>query len=184
MRKLLAMKGLPGTDYRVTELLGSSARFDCLKRGECDAVPLGQPDDLIAVSQGYTRLGASTEAMPAFQFQVIAARRSWAATHSGAIVRFVRALGRAFRYIRDPANRAETLAALIELTGSSEDIARQTLALYFEPDRGVLPKRAEIDPEGLAQVIAFMGEAGLIERPLPPPRRFMDLQYLRAAGVR
>ncbi len=26
---------------------------------------------------------------------------------------------------------------MVAVTGSSEDIARQTLALYFEPDRGV-----------------------------------------------
>ena len=71
-------KGLRDTDYQVKELVGTPVRFDCLKRGECDAVPLGQPDDLIAVHQGYRRLGDSTEAIAAFQFQVIAARRGWA----------------------------------------------------------------------------------------------------------
>jgi hypothetical protein len=61
--------------------------------------------------------------------------------------------------------------------------ARQTLALYFEPDRGVVPKQAEIDLKGLAQVIAFMGEGGAITPPLPQPEWFVDLQYLRAAGA-
>jgi hypothetical protein len=28
-----------------------------------------------------------------------------------------------------------------------------------------------------------MGEGGLIAPPLPAPERFVDLQYLRAAGV-
>jgi hypothetical protein len=46
-----------------------------------------------------------------------------------------------------------------------------------------MPKRAEIDLKGLAQVIAFMGEGGVIEPPLPAPERFVDLQYLRAAGA-
>jgi hypothetical protein len=46
-----------------------------------------------------------------------------------------------------------------------------------------MPKRAEINLEGLAQVIAFMGEGGAIEPPLPAPERFVDLQYLRAAGA-
>jgi hypothetical protein len=32
-------------------------------------------------------------------------------------------------------------------------------------------------------VIAFMGEGGAIKAPLPAPERFVDLQYLRAAGV-
>ena len=28
-----------------------------------------------------------------------------------------------------------------------------------------------------------MGEGGVIKPPLPPPDRFVDLQYLRAAGA-
>ena len=92
---------------------------------------------------------------------------------------------RRFRFIHDPANRGEVATAIVELTGSSDQIARQTLALYFEPDRGVVPKQAEIDLKGLAQVIAFMGEGGAINitPPLPQPERFVDLQYLRAAGA-
>jgi len=68
--------------------------------------------------------------------------------------------------------------SIVETTGSSQAIAEQSLALFFEPDRNVLPKQGEIDVKGLAQVIAFMGEAGTLEDPLPPPERFFDLQYL------
>jgi ABC-type nitrate/sulfonate/bicarbonate transport system substrate-binding protein len=183
MRKLLALKGLGEADYSVKELVGTPVRFDCLKRGECDAVPLGQPEDFVAIGQGYRRLGVSTEAVGAFQFQVIAARRAWAQANKDAVVRFLRAVGAAFRFIRDPANRGEVTKAIVELTGSSDEIARQTLALYFEPDRGVMPKQGEIDLKGLAQVISFLGEGGAIRPPLPDPDRFVDLQYLRAAGL-
>jgi ABC-type nitrate/sulfonate/bicarbonate transport system substrate-binding protein len=183
MRKLLALNGLGEGNYSVKELVGTPVRFECLKRGECDAVPLGQPEDFIAIDGGYRRLGVSTDAVAAFQFQVIAARRAWAQTNKDAVVRFVRGLAAAFRFIHDPANRGEVATAIVELTGSSDQIARQTLALYFEPDRGVVPKQAEIDLKGLAQVIAFMGEGGAITPPLPQPERFVDLQYLRAAGA-
>src|SRR6516225_4005947 len=59
MRKLLALKGLRDADYTVKELVGTPVRFDCLKRGECDAVPLGQPEDFLSIAQGYRRLGLS-----------------------------------------------------------------------------------------------------------------------------
>jgi ABC-type nitrate/sulfonate/bicarbonate transport system substrate-binding protein len=183
MRKLLALKGLSAADYRVKELVGTPVRFDCLKRGECDGVPLGQPDDLIALSQGYRRLGTSTEAVSAFQFQLLAVKRSWAAANRDTLVRFIKAIGASFRFIRDPANRDEVVQTMVAVTGASEAIARQTLTLYLEPDRGVLPKQAEVNMPGLAQVIAFMGEAGVVKPPLPGPERFIDLQYLRAAGV-
>jgi ABC-type nitrate/sulfonate/bicarbonate transport system substrate-binding protein len=183
-RKLLALKGLGESDYRVKELVGTPVRAACLKSGECDAVPLGQPEDLIAVKDGYRRLGGSTEAVASFQFEVIAARRDFAQSHAKAMTRFVRALADAFRYIADPGHRDDFAKAVVALTGSSDDIARQTLALYFDPDRGVLPRQAEIDMKGLAQVIAFMAEGGTIKPPLPAPERFVDLQYLADAGVK
>jgi len=183
MRKLLALKGLSDADYRIKELVGTPVRAACLKSGECDAVPLGQPEDLIAVKDGYRRLGLSTEAVASFQFEVIAARRDFAETHVPAMIGFVSALADAFRFIRDPAHRDDAIKAIVALTGTSEDIARATLALYLDPDRGVLPQHAEIDLGGLAQVIAFMGEGGTIKPPLPAPEQFVDLQYLRAAGA-
>jgi hypothetical protein len=72
---------------------------------------------------------------------------------------------------------------ILDTTGSSEEIARQTLQLYFEPERGVVPRQAEIDIKGFAQVIQTMGEAGELKAPLPAVERFVDLQYLRAAGM-
>jgi len=72
---------------------------------------------------------------------------------------------------------------ILDTTGSSEEIARQTLALYFEPERGVFPKQGELDLKGLGQVIQFMGETGDIKPPRPSAERFVDLQYLRAAGL-
>jgi NitT/TauT family transport system substrate-binding protein len=183
-RKLLALKGLSEADYRVKPLVGTPVRFECLKRGECDAVPLGQPDDLKAIAQGFRRLGVSSEAVSTFQFEVIAAKRSWAQANADKVVRFVRALAAAFRFIRDPAHRDAVAKDIVELTGSTDAVARETLKLYFEPDRGVLPKAAEIDMNGLSQVIAFMGEGGVIKAPLPTAERFVDRQYLRAAGVK
>jgi NitT/TauT family transport system substrate-binding protein len=183
-RKLIAMNGLKDSDYRVTELVGTPARFACLKSGECDATPLGQPEDFQAIGQGYHRLGLSTDAVPESVMTVSAVRRGWAAQHKDAVVHFVRAFADAFRFIRDPANRAAVITIITDSTGTSEAIARDTLALYYEPDRGVFPREAEINMTGLAQVIQFMGEVGQIKGALPPPERFVDLSYLEASGVR
>lgn len=183
MRKLLAMNGLRDGDFRVKELVGTPVRFECLKKGECDAVPLGQPDDFNAIDLGFGRLGASTDAVSRFEFTVVAVRRDWAAAHKEAVTGVVRALAASFRFIRAVANHDAVAKAIVETTGTSEKTARAILALYFEPDRGVMPKAAELDLEGLAQVIAFMGDAGALKAPLPAPGRFVDEQYLRAAGV-
>ncbi len=182
-RKLLILHGLKESDFRVKELVGTPARFECLKKGDCDGVPLGQPDDFVALKQGYRRLGVSTDAVANFQFTVSAVRRPWAAANKDVVVRYIRALASAYPYMRDPSNRDEVARVVVETTGSSDDIARQTLGLYFEPERGVFPKQGELDLKGLGKVIEFMGEARELKAPLPPPERFVDLQYLGMAGI-
>jgi ABC-type nitrate/sulfonate/bicarbonate transport system substrate-binding protein len=184
MRKLLALKGLKATDYQVKELVGTPVRFDCLKKGDCDGVPLGQPEDFNAIAQGFGRLGVSTEAIANFEFTVIVTRRDWAESHKPVVTGFVRSMANSFRFIRDPANREAVAQAIVASSGTSAETARAILALYFEPERGVMPKAAELDLKGLSQVIAFMGEGGILPAPLPSPERFVDFQYLRAAGVR
>lgn len=183
-RKLLALRGLRREDFRVKTIEGTPARYGCLRRGECDAVPLGQPHDLQALKEGYRLLGLSTEVVPEFLYTVTAVRRSWADANKDVLVRYLRALGAAFKFIRDPANRKAVVKIIVATTDSPADIAEQSLKLFFDPERNVLPKQGEINLKGLAQVIAFMGEAGTIKAPLPSPERFVDLQYLRLAGIK
>jgi len=182
-RRLLALNGIRGADFQVKIVSGTPARIDCLMRSLCDAVPLGQPQDFVAMDRGFRLLGRTNDAVPAFLYTVTAVRRSWAQSHKDAVVRYVRALSAAFQFIRDPAHRSEVVTLLAQAAGTSDTSARHTLALYLDPDRQVLPLRGELDLAGLKQVIAFMAEARLIALPLPLPERFVDLQYLRAAAI-
>jgi ABC-type nitrate/sulfonate/bicarbonate transport system substrate-binding protein len=184
MHKLLAQHGIGPRDIQVKTIDGTPARLNCLRRKECAAVPLGQPQDLVAQSEGFRLLGDSTQAMPEHLYTVTAARRSWAAANQDAVVRYVRALAAAFRIIRDPARRDAVVKVIVETNGVTPAIAERTLALYFNPERKVLPRQGEIDLAGLARVIAFMGEAGQLKPPLPAPERFVELRYLRLAGVK
>ena len=182
-RKLLKAHGIEAKDFRFRTIDGTPSRFNCLTRGECAAVPLGQPQDLLALGQGYRLLGSSLEVVPDFVYTVTAVRRSWAATHRDALLRYVRALAASFAFIRDPARRKEVIQAIVQSNNVGADIAARVLALYFEPERRVLPQSGEIDMKGFAEVIAFMGEAGLLKAPLPAAGRFVDLQYLRDSGA-
>jgi ABC-type nitrate/sulfonate/bicarbonate transport system substrate-binding protein len=183
MVKLLSIHGLDRGSYAVKIIEGTPARLNCLRRGECDAVVLGQPQDLQAIQDGYTLLSRSDEAVPDYLYTVTAVRRSWADTHREVTSRFVRAMSATNDFIRDPKNRDRVIKVIVEMTNASSDIAGKTLDLFFQPGRHVLPDRATIDLNGLQKVIAMMGEEGLIGKPLPQAARFVDLQYLRAAGV-
>ena len=182
-RMLLAKHGVKQGDYRTKEVVGSNARGGCLVGGECDAVPLGQPDDLVLVQKGFRKLGDSLEVLPVQQFNVLAARRAWAAANKDRVARMARAYGAAFRFLRDPANRNEIADLIAATTGAPVEVARRILALYYEPDRGVMPRQAEINMAGMAKVVEMLAETGQIAGPPPRLERFVDLQYLQAAGL-
>jgi ABC-type nitrate/sulfonate/bicarbonate transport system substrate-binding protein len=177
------MNGINRDDFRSRFVDGTPDRLVCLTKGDCDAVPLGQPQDFVAMRRGYRLLGLSTEAVPEFVYTVTAARRSWASQNTEAVVRYARAMAASFAFIRDPKNREAVVKTIADTTGFAEANARLTLSLYFEPEQQVLPMRGEIGLKGMETAISFLGEAGVIKPPLPPAERFMDLQYLRAAGL-
>jgi ABC-type nitrate/sulfonate/bicarbonate transport system substrate-binding protein len=183
MFKLLAIHGLDRGSFTPKIVEGTPARLNCLHFGDCDAVVLGQPQDLQAIQDGYSLLGRSDEAMPDYLYTVTAVRRSWADAHGEAVSRFVRAMSMTADFIRDPKNRDRVIKVIEETTSASGEIAGKTLDLFSQPGRHVLPDHATIDMNGLQQVIAMMGEAGLIKKPPPQAARFVDLQYLRAAGI-
>jgi ABC-type nitrate/sulfonate/bicarbonate transport system substrate-binding protein len=182
-RLLIEKHGLKEGAYRTRELVGTPVRADCLSKGECDAVPLGQPDDILFMRKGYTKLGDSLEVIPALQFSVIAARRDWAQANSEAVTRLTRAIGSAYKFMRDKANRDEVAGLAAQMTGAPIDVMQAVLAFYYEPDRGVMPRQGEIDMAGVAKVIELLGGTGELKPPLPAAERFVDLQYLKAAGL-
>ena len=164
MVKLLAARGLKESDYVTKTMEGTPARFNCLKRRECDAVVLGQPQDAAAEAEGFTLLGLSTEASPPYLYTVTAARRSWAEANKDAVVRYVRALRASFQFIREPQHRGAVAEIVAETTNVSKAVADKVLELYFEPERGILPREGEIDLSALAQVIAMMPRRGRSSR--------------------
>ena len=182
-RMLLEKHGLKEPAYRTRELVGTPVRADCLNKGECDAVPLGQPDDILFMQKGYNKLGDSLEVIPVLQFSVVAARRDWALANRDAVMRFARAIGDTYKFMREKANRDEVAKLAADMTGAPIDVVRAVLAFYYEPDRGVMPKQGEIDMAGVAKVIELLGRSGELKEPLPNAERFVDLQYLKAAGL-
>ena len=181
--RLLASKGLKAADFRSKAVVGTPARFECLKSGECAAVPMGQPEDLDAIKQGYPRLGFTYEAGADLIFNVDMARRAWGEKNKDTLVRLVRGFAASYQFMNDAKNHHEVLNIVKESLKIPEESARQIFAPYAEPARNVLPRRGELDLKAFDRVLALMGEAGVIPTPVAPATRFVDLQFLKAAGI-
>ena len=181
--RLLALKGIKAADFRAKAVVGTGARFDCLKSGECAAVPMGQPEDLGALKQGYPRLGFSYEAGADLIFNVDMTRRAWGEKNQETLVRFARAFAASYEFMNDPKNRLEVMNIVMDSLKVSEEIARQIFGPYLEPDKNVLPRKGELSLSAFNRVLALMGEARVIPAAVPAAERFIDLRYLKAAGI-
>jgi ABC-type nitrate/sulfonate/bicarbonate transport system substrate-binding protein len=181
--RLLASKGLKSDDFAAKVVVGTGPRFECLKSGACAAVPMGQPEDLDAIKQGFPRLGFTDEAGADLIFNVDMARRSWGAQHKEALVRFVRAMASAYAFLNDAKNADEAVKIVAETGGLGADTARAIFVPYLDPARRVLPRRGEIDLAAFDRVLALMAAGKVIATPPSPAARFVDLQYLEAAGI-
>ena len=181
--RLLAHRGIKPADFQTKAVVGTAARFDCLKAGECAAVPMGQPEDIAALKQGYRRLGFNYEAGADLIFNVDMTRREWGEKNQAALVRFVRAFAAAYEFINEPKNRAEVENLIVESLKTSPETAREIFAPYHDSGKKVLPKKGEIDLAAFNRVLALMADAGVVPKPAPPAERFVDLRYLKAAGI-
>ena len=181
--RLLGAKGIMTGDYKAKAVVGTPARFACVKSGECAATPMGQPEDLGAINQGFPRLAFTYEAGANLIFNVDMARRAWGEQHKDTLVRFVRAMGSAYAFMNDPRNLDENVRIVQETGKVAPDVARTIFAPYVDPARHVLPRRGELDLADFNRVLGLMSEAGVIPKDSPRAERFVDLQYLKAAGI-
>jgi len=66
---------------------------------------------------------------------------------------------------------------------SSLPLAAEIFTPYLDPSKNVLPRKGELDVAAFNRVIRLMAEVGAIPSPAPPAEKFVDLQYLQAAGI-
>jgi ABC-type nitrate/sulfonate/bicarbonate transport system substrate-binding protein len=104
--------------------------------------------------------------------------RGWARDHAAVLERYIAAYVEALRWTRDPANRAENIALLMEKLKISGKEAERTYDLLVDPAFGFTPD-ARFDMEGFNNALALRAE---IEGGKPAaPERYIDLGYYERA---
>ncbi len=180
LRRILAAAGLGEDDYTLEPVGGTPLRLRALYEGRTVATFLTTPSDLAAEAKGYRRLANLADVGP-YQSTVAFARRSWAASHRDALVRFARATSRAMDWIFDPAHRAEAAAIYrAHVKDATEAEAGATLASLLRDDEGFAPG-ARLDPAGMANVLAIRSEFGRPRKHLADVSRYIDDSILREA---
>jgi ABC-type nitrate/sulfonate/bicarbonate transport system substrate-binding protein len=179
-KKILAMHGLKdGDDYTVKPVGAGVYRFKAMAESKDNAAAiLNLPFTVQAEALGMKSLGRTIDLLGPYQAGGAFLMRAWARENAATVERYIAAYVEALRWARDPANRAENVALLMEKLKIPGKEAERTYALLMDPDFGFTPD-AKFDLTGFKNVLALRAE---IEGGTPAaPERYIDLGYYERA---
>ena len=182
-KKILLAHGLhAGADYTVKPVGAVVYRFKSLIQDTSNAAGiLNLPFNIAAEEHGLKSLGRLIDLLGPYQAAGAFAMRAWTRAHGDIVERYLAAYVESLRFVRDPANRAETLALLRDKLKLSEATAAQTYAQLVDPSFGFTPD-AKFDRQGFRNMLALRGEVQ--RRPgaaAPDPAQYVDLGYYERA---
>src|SRR5262249_11950404 len=138
------------------------------------------PDSYLLEDAGIKRLAEVSEAVPEYEFQMLAVTRGWAEANAEALQRFVRAHVDTVSWLYGPANKERAIAVLREHMSRDDDSARPTYA-----ERGGQEQHwargGEPPPGALTTMEEMLVASGEATPPLPGRDRYVDLRSLEAA---
>ncbi len=165
MRDVLAKHGLQPGSYEMVDAGGTSTRFLALKTGALAAAWLSQPQDFQALSEGMHSLAFSSEAMREIIWSGYNTKRLWAAEHRGVVIRFLKAIALAHRWLYDPKNRDAAIQILMDRTNTGKEQVAQTYELWIKEKS--LSDHGETTPLALNNMMQALVASHQLDAPLP-----------------
>lgn len=178
LKRVLKRRGLEyPRDYKLINVGGSGPAFTALSSGAIAAAILAVPVSFRAQEMGFNLIGKVTDVFPNYLLSSFSVRRQWAEAHRDEVVRFLRAVLKARKWLDESKQEAaEFLAKELDMKPA---LARKGLDYYldhraWEPD-------LNIDMDGLKTVVEIYAEQADMKGPTPSPEKYVDLSYLKQA---
>ncbi|HEX9445061.1 MAG TPA: ABC transporter substrate-binding protein [Candidatus Binatia bacterium] len=172
LRKLLRAYGLKDESYELVSAGPPLERCDKLRAGAIDATMVTEPFHFLLEKEGFTFIGSSVEAAPAYPFTVAVVRGS--SEMDARFENFLKTLKKSWEWLAEPANRPQAVEILSRVIGTAPELAEQTYELYL-----TTPEPPSLEPTelGVAAVFELLAESRRLPMPLPPARRYIDRRY-------
>jgi ABC-type nitrate/sulfonate/bicarbonate transport system substrate-binding protein len=142
------------------------------------AAILNLPFTVQAEQLGMRSLGRTIDMLGPYQAGGIFVMRAWARANGATLERYIAAFLESLRWVRDPANRAESVALLMAKLEISTKDAERTYELLMDPRFGFTPD-ARFDLEGFRNVLALRAE--IVGGTPAAAERYLDLGYYERA---
>jgi len=179
LRRVLRAKGMEyPRDYNLINVGGSAQAFLSLTAGRIDAAIIAVPLNYEAAQMGYPVIAKVVDFIPNYQLTDVTVKRSWADKNRPLVVRFMKGLVLAMRWMND--NREPTVEFLSKEMKLKPEQARRGWEYYTE--NKIWNPNGESNVEGIRTVIQISAERGLFKGGvLPPPTKYLDHSYVEEA---
>jgi ABC-type nitrate/sulfonate/bicarbonate transport system substrate-binding protein len=178
LRQVLKSKGLEyPRDYKLVNVGGTADLFAALSSGQIAAAPLAIPLNFAAEEAGFNVIGWYRDVLPNYQLTALTVRRSWAEANRPLLIRFVKGMVLAMRWVYE--NKEPAIDFLAKEMKLKPAHARKGWE-YYTANRIWYPD-ADINTEGVNTLIRISTEQGQFKGTPPSPARYIDQSYLREA---
>jgi NitT/TauT family transport system substrate-binding protein len=179
LRRVLRAKGMEyPRDYSLINVGGSAQAFLSLTANRIDAAIIAVPLNYEASQLGYPVIAKVVDFIPNYQLTEVTVKRSWAEKNRPVVVRFMKGLIGAMRWMHD--NKEPTVDFLAKEMKLKPEQARRGWEYYTE--NKIWSPNAESNVEGVRTVIQISAERGVFKSgALPPPTKYLDHSYVEEA---
>ena len=178
LRLVLKARGLEyPRDYNLLNIGGASDRYLALTSGQISAAPVGVPLEIAAKQQGFNIIGYFVDDVPNYQFNVYTVKRPWAEKNRPLVVRFMKAMVSASRWLIE--NRDAACNYLSKEMAVSPEHCR--LGWEYNVKHAIWDRNADLNVEGVRTMIKIYAELNNIKGALPQPAKYVDSSYLKQA---
>jgi len=179
LRRVLRAKGLEyPRDYNLVNVGGSPQAFLSLTAGRIDAAIIAVPLNYEAAEMGYPIIAKVVDFIPNYQLTDITVKRSWAEKNRPLMVRFMKGMVLAMRWLHD--NKEPAVEFLAKEMKLKPEQARRGWEYYTE--NKIWNPNAETNVEGVKTVIQISAERGVFKGgALPPTSKYLDHSYVEEA---
>jgi len=180
-KDVMQRQGIPPSAYTILSLGGSGERFQAVASGQVAAsLAEAPPFNFRSIDAGRKVLLNYYDEIKNLQYGSYFASNKSLAQMRPVLMRFMRAVGQAMRWLNDPGNEKEAVRIMIERLKIDETIATRTFK-FMVPENRSFRGEALVDPVGLNEMIRLLASDNLIpER--KPWETFVDAGFLPVAA--
>jgi ABC-type nitrate/sulfonate/bicarbonate transport system substrate-binding protein len=179
LKQALRLNGLEyPRDYKILVVAGgSSANLAALQTGQIAATTLAVPLNYIAEEAGFNAIGRLIDAVPDFELTVLAAQRSWAEKNRAVMVRFMKGVALANRWLYE--NKEAAVDFLSREMQLKPHHARAGWEYYTQ--NKIWHPDGDLNLEGMKYNLRIYAEQTGAKGAIPSATKYVNQSYLYEA---